>query len=112
MTQLSIKGTFKIETTTGFVINPKVIDLLREIDKTGSLNAAVANMGMSYSYAWNMINKTNCKLDTPLMVSRRGGNGGGVAQLTTAGQFLLTYCNNLEEDFKDFIGTHKVKVAP
>lgn len=112
MTQLKIKGTFTIETTTGFVINYKVIDLLREIDKTGSLKSAVANLGMSYSYAWNMINKTNCKLEVPLMISRRGGNGGGLAQLTAAGEALLRYCNNLEEDITDFIGTHKMDVAP
>ena len=109
MTQLSIKGTFKIETASGFTVNPKIISLLREIDCTGSLNAAVANIGMSYSYAWNLINKTNCKLDTPLLVYRRGGNGGGVAQLTSSGKALLDYCNALEEDFQDFIGTHKLQ---
>lgn len=111
MTQLRIKGTFEIETTTGFVINPKVIELLREIDKTGSLNAAVTKIGMSYSYAWNLINKTNCKLDAPLMISRRGGNGGGVAKLTSAGKNLLYYCNKLEDDFTDFVGIHQVEVA-
>lgn len=112
MIELMIRGTFKIETAEGFVVHPKIIDLLREIDKTGSLNAAVANIGMSYSYAWNMINKTNCKLDTPLLISRRGGNGGGVAQLTEAGKALLEYCTKFEDDFNEFVGTHKVKLTP
>ncbi|MDM8158582.1 LysR family transcriptional regulator [Labilibaculum sp. K2S] len=109
--ELLIKGALSIETEDGFVINPKVILLLSEIEKTGSLNAAVNNIGMSYSYAWNMLNKTNCKLNTPMLISRKGGNGGGVANLTEAGQKLLNYCRKLESDFQKFVGTHKVKLT-
>lgn len=110
MAELVITGTFKIETSEGFVVHPKVIELLREIEISGSLNSAVANIGMSYSYAWNMINKTNCKLDAPLLISRRGGNGGGVAQLTAEGKKLLEYCNKLEDEFSQFIGNHTLKL--
>ncbi len=110
MAELLIKGSFKIETSSGFVIHPKVIELLREVEGTGSLNSAVSNIGMSYSYAWNMINKTNCKLEAPLIVSRRGGNGGGLAKLTEAGTKLLKYCDKLEKDFNDFVGLHVVKL--
>lgn len=108
--ELQIKGAFSIETEEGYVVNPKVILLLSEIEKTGSLNAAVNNIGMSYSYAWNMLNKTNCKLNTPMLVSRKGGNGGGVANLTEAGQKLLVYCKKLEHDFQKFIGTHTINI--
>jgi molybdate transport repressor ModE-like protein len=108
--ELRIKGTISIETEEGFVINPKVIILLSEIEKTGSLNAAVNNIGMSYSYAWNLLNKTKCKLDVPILISRKGGNGGGVANLTEAGQTLLNYCRKLEKDFHKFIGTHQIQL--
>ena len=112
MKELLISGVLKIETENGFVVHPKAIELLREVDKTGSLNSAVANIGMSYSYAWNMLNKTNCQLDAPLLISRRGGNGGGVAKLTDAGKTLLNYCNKLENDFIEFVGTHRIKLEP
>jgi molybdate transport repressor ModE-like protein len=108
--KLLIKGTFSIESEEGFTINPKVILLLNEIEKTGSLNAAVNNIGMSYSYAWNMLNKTRCKLNVPILISRKGGNGGGVAILTEAGQQLLDYCRKLENDFQKFIGTHTINI--
>lgn len=104
--KLHIKSAFSIKTEEGFVIHPKVILLLREIEKTESLNAAVNNIGMSYSYAWNMLNKTNCQLKTPIIISRKGGNGGGVANLTEAGLKLLDYCNQLEKDFHKFMCTH------
>lgn len=108
--ELQIKGVFSIETEEGFIVNPIVIRLLSEIEKTGSLNAAVSNIGMSYSYAWNILNKTKCKLDTPILISRKGGNGGGVAHLTEAGKKLLVYCQKLEKDFQKFIGTHTINL--
>jgi molybdate transport repressor ModE-like protein len=108
--ELFIKGTFKIETDNGFLINPKVITLLDEVNKTGSLNAAVNNIGMSYSYAWNLLNKTSCNLNTPILVSRKGGNGGGEANLTEAAITLLEYCKKLDADFVKFIGTHSVRI--
>jgi molybdate transport repressor ModE-like protein len=108
--ELLIKGIFSIETEEGFTIHPKVILLLSEIEKTGSLNAAVNNIGMSYSYAWNLLNKTKCQLGIPILKSRKGGNGGGVANLTEAGQTLLDYCRKLEDDFQNFIGVHKINL--
>ncbi len=98
--KLTVNISFNIETSEGFVIHPKIIDLMREIELSGSLNAAVNEIGMSYSYAWNMLNKANCKLGTPIVVTKRGGNGGGIAYLTEAGQKLLSICNKLEKDFE------------
>ncbi len=106
--ELTITGSFSIETEEGFIIHPKVIQLLKEVEETGSLNAAVQKIGMSYSYAWNIIHKANCNLDEPIIITKRGGNGGGIAFLTEAGKTLLNHCKKLEKDFKDFIGTHNV----
>lgn len=108
--EVTITGSFSIETEEGFIIHPKVLELLDEIEKTGSLNSAVQKIGMSYSYAWNMIHKANCNLEEPIIITRRGGNGGGIAFLTEAGKTLLNYCKRLEKDFKKFIGTHTVEL--
>jgi len=108
--KLLIKGAYSIATDAGFSVHPKVIELLKEVDITGSLNSAVANIGMSYSYAWNLINKTNCKLESPLIITKRGGNGGGVALLTPTGKALLEYCEKFEQEFNDFIGTHHIDI--
>ncbi len=108
--ELTITGSFSIETEDGFMIHPKVIELLKEVDSTGSLNSAVQKIGMSYSYAWNMIHKVNCNLEEPIIITKRGGSGGGIAFLTEAGKTLLNYCKKLEKDFTDFIGTHNVQL--
>ena len=108
--ELKVRGIIEIETQTGYKIPPKVIELLMEIEQTSSLNAAVKNLGMSYSYAWNLIYKTNCQLDQPLIISRKGGNGGGVAELTEAGNSLLKQYRKLENDFEAFLGEHKFTI--
>lgn len=108
--ELTLKGTYSILTQDGFIINPKVILLLEIIEAEGSLNAAVESIGMSYSYAWNLLNKTKCKLDIPLLISKKGGNGGGTAKLTEQAKKLLEYCKKIEQDFDEFSGTHKVSL--
>ena len=110
MIELVIKGAFTMETPDGFIIHPKVIRILKEVEDTGSLNAAVENIGMSYSYAWNLIKRTNCQLDVPLVITKRGGNGGGIAKLTDAGKVLLNHYNKLQKDFVSLMGTHIIKL--
>ena len=109
--ELKVRGIIEIETSNGYKIPARVIELLKEIEKTSSLNAAVKNIGMSYSYAWNLLFKTNCQLDHPLINSRKGGNGGGVAELTEPGIALLKQYRKLENDFDHFLGEHKFTIG-
>jgi molybdate transport repressor ModE-like protein len=105
--ELKIRGIIEIETENGYKIPSTVIELLMEIEQTGSLNAAVNNIGMSYSYAWQLIFKANCQLEQPLLISRKGGNGGGVAELTVAGKSLLKQYRKYESKFKAFLGEYE-----
>jgi molybdate transport system regulatory protein len=105
---LIIKGALTIETDSGEKINPRIIELLRIIEQTGSLNEAVKELEMSYSYAWNTIFKLNCQLPHPLVVLQRGGKGGGVATLTESGKRLLAQYELLKKDFIRFMKEHPV----
>jgi molybdate transport system regulatory protein len=105
---LIIKGALIIETESGEKINTRVVELLRLIERTGSLNEAVKELDMSYSYAWNTIFKLNCQLPHPLVVLQRGGKGGGVATLTDSGKRLLTQYEQLKKDFIHFMEEHPV----
>jgi molybdate transport system regulatory protein len=105
---LIIKGALAIETEYGEKINPRLIELLRIIEQTGSLNEAVKELEMSYSYAWNTLYKLNCQLPNPLVVMQRGGKGGGVATLTESGKKLLDQYEQLKKDFIQFMQEHTV----
>ena len=108
---LIIKGELSIETDTGLKINPRIIELLKLVQETGSLNTAVKEMGLSYSYAWNTIYKINCQLQEPLLITQRGGKGGGVAFLTKSGLYLVEKYDALKKEFHQFLEEHKVDLS-
>ncbi|WP_161569582.1 TOBE domain-containing protein [Veronia nyctiphanis] len=69
--------------------NPKRMVLLNQIRQTGSLNQAAKAAGISYKAAWDAINGMNHAFDKPIVISAKGGKGGGGATLTTFGLRLL-----------------------
>lgn len=71
------------------VFGPGKAELLSGIAATGSISAAGRAMGMSYKRAWSLVEEVNAAFATPLVVSARGGAGGGGASLTEAGQTVL-----------------------
>jgi molybdate transport system regulatory protein len=71
-------------------IGPGKADLLELIGSTGSISEAGRQMGMSYKRAWSLVEALNAMFPAPLVERVRGGAGGGGAQLTAAGQEVLT----------------------
>lgn len=70
-------------------LGPGKADLLQGIAGTGSIAAAGRAMGMSYKRAWTLVEEMNAGFAVPLVVSARGGAGGGGARLTEAGAEVL-----------------------
>lgn len=72
-----------------FAIGPGKADLLRAIDKTGSISAAARSMGMSYRRAWLLLDTMNQCFRKPVVDTATGGKGGGGAQITPFGKTVL-----------------------
>lgn len=70
------------------MIGPGKAELLDRIAETGSISAAGRAMGMSYKRAWGLVEEMNAAYRAPVVVSARGGAGGGGAQLTETGKAL------------------------
>jgi molybdate transport system regulatory protein len=67
-------------------------DLLKGIEQTGSLHQAAANMGMSYSKAWRLIQTIEKRLGFTLIERKIGGPSGGGSQITPkAKTFMRRY---------------------
>ncbi len=64
-------------------------DILLLVDRLGSLSKAAAEIHMSYSQAWELINGLEEKLGFKLLKSRVGGAAGGGSDLTPEGRFLM-----------------------
>jgi putative molybdopterin biosynthesis protein len=56
----------------GKAIDPRLLSLLRAVGKMGSLNKAVATLGMSYRHAWGMVGEMERTLGRSLVVMDRG----------------------------------------
>lgn len=66
------------------------VKLLNEIKKTGSLQAAIKNLGISYRYAWGYLKKIEKIVGEPVISSHKGGShGGGGMEITVRGEELL-----------------------
>ena len=71
---------------------PGPAQLLELIEEEGSIAKAAKQMGMSYKKAWDIIDDLNTRGQKPYVVSRKGGDQGGGAELTEfARKVILKY---------------------
>ncbi|HYG41929.1 MAG TPA: TOBE domain-containing protein [Bordetella sp.] len=76
------------------------IDLLAQIDATGSISAAARAVGMSYKGAWDAIDTMNNLAGEPLVLRATGGKGGGGARLTERAHKLVATFQALETEHR------------
>ena len=75
------------------------INLLKEIDRTGSLKSAAETIKISYRKAWGNIKEAEELLGFKLVEKQRGGRNGGNSELTEEGKQLLAAYDELKADF-------------
>ena len=92
------------------IVDSKLSSLLKLIDRKGSLLAAARSLGIPYSRAWEMIMKVERILGKPLIITYRGGRGGGGTKLTETGKKLLEIYVKAESKlykYTGYLGTRK-----
>jgi molybdate transport system regulatory protein len=100
---LNADGRSWITTPEGKFVGKGHIELLEKISRFGSLRQAALAMKMSYNQAWLLINDMNAKARTPLVISSRGGKGGGRAEVTEKGEQLIVLFTAFNEKFHQFL---------
>lgn len=78
-------------------------ELLRLVQKTGSINAAAKAMGVPYRKAWTYIDAMEKRLGFSLVNRLKGGAGGGESSLTPQAETLLEKFDLLQEGFNDTV---------
>lgn len=86
---MKIKSKIWIETEDGILISEGRIQLLKQIDATGSLNKAAKAMHISYQKAWKLVDASNKASKLPLVETQIGGNKGGGTVLTPYAKSLI-----------------------
>lgn len=100
---MKIDGRFWLTKDTQSFLGAGRVELLKKIEKTGSINAAAKEMKMSYKAAWQRINGMNALADEPLIQRKVGGSGGGGTTLTPYAYELIKTYERLHELHRQFI---------
>jgi molybdate transport system regulatory protein len=78
-------------------IGPGKMELLEQIELTGSISAAGREMNMSYRRAWLLVNAMNRTFHAPVVATRLGGMSEGRAWLTPLGREVVQLYREIGE---------------
>ncbi|OYU90070.1 MAG: LysR family transcriptional regulator [Bradyrhizobiaceae bacterium PARB1] len=78
-------------------IGPGKIQLLENIEATGSISAAGRAMEMSYKRAWDLVDELNRICGQAAVERQTGGKNGGGAMLTPFGASLVSRYREIEQ---------------
>lgn len=108
--QYIVKSRIWIESEAGTFIGEGRINLLKNIDVTGSLSKAAQKMNMSYKKAWKMVNSMNKYYKEPLVSCSVGGIKGGGSVLTESGKRMIKLYTLLNEKNHIFLKNEMEKI--
>lgn len=80
---------FRVDFGRKGAIGPGKIALLEHIGTGGSLSQAARELGMSYRRAWQLLESLNSSFRERVVLTAKGGRGGGGAHLTPFGRLLI-----------------------
>jgi molybdate transport system regulatory protein len=86
---------------------PGPAELLQLINETGSISKAAREMGMSYKKAWDIIDNMNTRGQKPFVISHKGGQKGGGAELTETGKKVLVAYDSLSKKIREIVTKDK-----
>lgn len=77
--------------------------LLKAIDETGSLKAAMEKLNLTYRKTWNNLQQIEERLGFPILETTRGGADGGNTCLTEEGRKIVRAFDNFHNEFDALI---------
>lgn len=102
---LEIQGRVWLRNNGKSLLGKGRLELLRQIESTGSISKAARAMKMSYKSAWDAVDAMNNALGVPMVESASGGTRGGGSRLTSAGKQLIREFESLEERHRQWLET-------
>jgi len=102
-TQFTLNGRIWLDAGGEKILGHGRVELLERIHQSGSIRQAALQMKMSYKQAWELIKQMNEGFPLPVVISQRGGKGGGNAVLTASGLNLIVEFHRLHAKFQEFL---------
>lgn len=89
------------------VYGPGPNELLKRIQKEGSVSKAAGKMNMSYKKAWDLVQRLNHHSREPFVILKKGGEHGGGAQVTEYALRIMQEYEKLEKQISELINQQK-----
>ncbi len=100
---MQIKGRLWLEKDGETFLSWGRVVLLERIRDLGSIAAAARALNMAYSHAWGLVAKMNEMAGEELVSRTYGGNKGGRAWLTPAGEAAIARFWDLVAEFRQWM---------
>lgn len=100
-----VRGKVWIGGEEGTFLGCGRVVLLERIKQHGSISKAAQSMEMSYKHAWDLVDSMNRQAKASLVITSRGGKGGGNAQVTKEGLELIDAFWNIHKKLLSFLET-------
>ena len=101
---LAVRVSIRLDLPSGGRVGPGKIALLEAIAEAGSIAGAARALGMSYPRAWGLVEALDTALGTAAVTRAPGGQKGGGAALTAAGQALIDRYRAVEQAAQAYAG--------
>ncbi|MFD0751164.1 winged helix-turn-helix domain-containing protein [Mucilaginibacter calamicampi] len=101
--QFNLNGRIWLEVNGEKVLGHGRVELLERIHASGSIRQAALQMKMSYKQAWDLIHHINSHFEEPIVISQRGGKGGGKATVTDEGLKLIQEFHKMQGRLAEFL---------
>ena len=102
---------FRVDFNRDEAIGPGKIALLEHIALHGSLSQAARDLKMSYRRAWELLASTNGAFLEKVVLTSKGGRGGGGAQLTQFGRELISSYREFDREVQRRAARHFSSIA-
>jgi molybdate transport system regulatory protein len=107
----ALNGRIWIETAQGKLLGHGRVELLQRINASGSIRQAALQMKMSYKQAWDVVNYMNETFSSPVVISHRGGKGGGNATVTEYGLKVIAQFHLFHDKFREFLSLNSENIT-
>lgn len=99
---MRVKSKVWLERKGELVFGDGKSQILKAIDRTGSISKASRKMGFSFRHGWGYITAIEKRMGFKLIERSKGGRGGGGSCLTPAGRQIVKKFDSLQRTVNKF----------
>ena len=103
MEKINLKLKIYLEDSRDKFMGIGVLWFLRKMEENLSLRAAAAELGISYSKAFRMVENLESALGMKVLDRRKGGSSRGGASLTDFGRAFIALYDDFQRECKEII---------